>query len=99
MIVCAHEKIAEIRCEKGPHHAKRVCATCGKFQGWARKPETIAANGAVEKKCLDLWDAPLLTDWEREFVRSIADDPKKLSPKQRTKLELLWSEHRPQGGS
>jgi len=87
---CEHKSAIETKCDKGHHYAKRACADCGAFLGWAKNPRTVAAIAEIENKCLHLWTHPGLSDWERQFVRSIGDDPRKLSPPQNERIEALW---------
>jgi len=92
---CEHVNAKTIPTPEGPHHAKVVCTDCGKFLGWSAKPENEARNKA-ERKLIDALnqDSVPLSEWERGFVKSIAQQHPKLSPKQRDRLHELAKKFR-----
>lgn len=89
-MICEHINAKTILTPDGPHHGKVICSDCGKFLGWAPKPETEARNKAEARLIEALnQDSTPLSDWERSFVQSIAKQHPKLSPKQRETLQKL----------
>jgi hypothetical protein len=72
----------------GPHHAKKICADCGKFMGWFPKPETIERERENAEILTAISKIPDLPEWERNFVRGLITQ-KHMSPRQRAKLLQL----------
>jgi hypothetical protein len=69
------------------HYAMETCAVCGRFVRWLPKPETVQ-----RQRLARLAMRPDLTDWERQFIRSVGEK-KHLSPKQQVLVERLCREY------
>jgi hypothetical protein len=69
------------------HYAMETCAVCGRFVRWLPKPETVQ-----RQRLARLAMRPDLTDWERQFIRSVGEK-KHLSPKQQALVERLCREY------
>ncbi len=92
---CEHLNTKTIVMDSGPHYAKIVCADCEKFMGWSKKPETIERIKENGRKIDFLTSNPMLklTNWERQFIGSLATHPNKLSPKQQETLDKIATSH------
>jgi hypothetical protein len=79
------------------HHAKVICALCGRFIRWIEKPETIErrTRNAYTLARLGMCDG--LSDWERAFVASISKC-RTLSPKQQAVVDRLAAQYLSNGG-
>jgi hypothetical protein len=81
----------EVRAElshNSTHYAAWRCTECGRFRGWIPKPKTLTALQAENELIRKLLDSGKLNDRELEFCQSIKGQ-KKLSPRQRLKLEEI----------
>jgi len=63
------------------HHAAQRCGRCDTFLRWVPKPETQERQRQQGQTIRQLLNAPGLSHWEQDFLRSIKGQ-KKLSPKQ-----------------
>jgi hypothetical protein len=70
------------------HYAMETCAICGGFLRWLPKPETVQRQRLNAFKLARLAMRPDLTDWERQFIRSVGEK-KHLSPKQQALVARL----------
>jgi hypothetical protein len=82
---CSHPQKAIVPEKRGPHHAKQICAKCGKFLGWIAKPETIKRQAENAAILTALSKLTTLHEWERNFVRQLASS-RHISPKQQKLL-------------
>jgi len=71
------------------HHAKIVCAACGKYMGWQPKPETVVRRIETERKIAAV-GSKLLSSWEKAFIESIKKLDGKLSPRQQATLDKIY---------
>ena len=69
------------------HYGRWDCPACGAFLGWESSPETKARIAANVKKIEHCRKLTNLTEWERNFVASLAQQ--KLSPKQQVILDRI----------
>jgi hypothetical protein len=74
------------------HYAKEICSDCGQLLRWVAKPEAVERQRLNSFRIARLSMCDSLSDWEREFLKSIAARPK-LSPKQQACLNKIYSEH------
>ena len=82
---CEHSRVNVVVEKRGPHHAKKVCADCGKFIAWMPSPETLAQR-VKNTEILTALAKIELPEWERNFVRDLAKT-RNISPKQQS---MLW---------
>lgn len=82
---CAHERVTVVPEKRGPHHARRTCAVCGKFMGWLPKPETVERRKENERILTALAKRHDLDEWTRNFIRDLVTH-KNITPKQQTLL-------------
>src|SRR5262245_39496676 len=79
--VCEHlERHVEILPRGSLHHAKEFCRRCGRFLRFLPKPSTVERQRLNSFRVTRLAMSDSLTDWERQFLKSIAP-LKKLSPR------------------
>lgn len=90
---CSHLKTEIIPTPELQHHGKIVCADCGKFMGWAKKPQTVEREKRNAVALVRLRNDDRLTAQEREFISSIDGQGPKLSPKQQAWLESLATKY------
>jgi hypothetical protein len=74
------------------HHARLMCAVCGRFLRWLPRPETIERERVNAFRMARLAMHPDLTGWERQFIRSVGGK-KHLSPKQQALLVRLCAQY------
>jgi hypothetical protein len=74
------------------HHAMETCAICRRFLRWLPKPGTIERRTLNAFKLARLAMRPDLTDWERQFIRSVGKK-KHLSPKQQALIARLVTQY------
>jgi hypothetical protein len=84
---CSHP-ITRIDLANGIHHAKEVCAGCGRVLRWLPKPVTIERQQSNSFRIAKLSMQEGLTRWERKFLASIAQK-NRLSPRQQQVLDKL----------
>lgn len=90
---CEHANPEFIATPESTHHGKYICPDCGRFIGWAPKPETVERQKAQRKLIAQLSeDSMPLSPWERGFIASLAKQ-EKLSPKQADKLNEVARRH------
>ena len=89
---CQHTNRTVVLTPETVHHAKEVCAYCGKFIQWLPKPETIARELEEVKKRAALWKKPI-TEWEKQFLMTIERAGGRMSPKQRVIFERMVREY------
>jgi len=91
--VCRHGTTrVELMPQGYTHHARVICAVCGRFIRWSSKPATIERRALNAFRLARLAMHPDLTDWERQFIRSVGEK-KHLSPKQQALVERLCREY------
>jgi hypothetical protein len=92
--LCRHVATRTERFPGGkPHYAHEVCKTCGRHVRWFPKPATIERRKLNAFKLARLLMAEGLSDWERQFVKSLQRQAqKKFSPKQQAMLDRLVTE-------
>jgi len=88
MTDCDHYETEFILTPELTHHGKFICKTCGKFLGWAKKPETITREN-VNAATVDRLKHVSLTEWEKGFILSIEKQGMRLSPKQQDVLDKI----------
>lgn len=86
--MCDHTRTTFIPTPELIHHGKTVCADCGTFLGWVKKPETIERDKANTAAIARLKDRNL-TEWEKGFILSLEKQGRGFSPKQQAKLDKL----------
>jgi len=74
------------------HFARLTCALCGRHLRWLPKPSTMERRALNAFRLARLAMRPDLTDWERQFIRSVGEK-KHLSPKQQALVERLCREY------
>lgn len=90
---CQHTNTEFIPTPGSIHHGKTVCRECGRFIRFEPKPETADRKAKQEALIRQLAsDSMPLSEWERGFIKSIAEQ-KKLSPKQVDKLQEVARRH------
>jgi hypothetical protein len=88
--VCPHEKTVVKQLPPGcQHYAELRCACCGSFMRWLPSPQNIERRKANAFRLAKLQMLPGLTAWEHEFLRSLANQGGKLSPKQQEVFDRL----------
>ena len=91
MTDCLHLHLNTTLTPHLPHHGRLDCLDCGKFVGWAKKPETLIREQENEVKIKRLAEIlPQLGEWEREFVGSLKRQGAKISPRQQEKLDQIF---------
>jgi hypothetical protein len=86
---CAHEETRIVIERPGSvHFAREVCQNCDRVLRWLPKPSTLEARQFNALRIARLSMNESLRDWERKFVKSIAQQ-RKLSPKQMAVLDKL----------
>jgi len=71
-----------------PHYAKRVCACCNRFLGWAPKPESQQKRQQMQTTINQLLQSPQLSPWECEFLENMRER-RALSPKHQEILSRI----------
>jgi len=90
---CAHTVTRVERMDAGHiHHAREVCAVCGRFIRWLPKPETVERRRSNAIKLGKLTSCAGLDAWQRNFVRDIWQQ-QCLSPRQQCKLDEIAATH------
>ena len=92
MIDCEHYETEFVPTPELTHHGKFLCKTCGKFLGWAKKPETITRE-KVNAATVGRLKSASLTEWEKGFLLSIEKQGMRLSPKQQATLDKIAEQH------
>jgi len=91
--VCRHGTTrVELMPQGHTHHARVICAVCGRFIHWSSKPATIERRALNAFKLARLAMRPDLSDWERRFVGDVSKLAK-LSPRQQVLVERLCREY------
>jgi hypothetical protein len=86
---CRHEVTRVEQMPQGhTHHARVICATCRCHVRWLPKPGTVERQRLNAFRLARLAMVGNLSDWEREFLRSISQQPQ-LSPAQQRILDRL----------
>jgi hypothetical protein len=70
------------------HFAREICSNCDRVLRWLPKPATIEHRRFNALRIARLSMNQALSDWERRFVKSIAQQ-RKLSPRQQAVLDKL----------
>jgi len=83
---CNHPNEITIILENSVHYGKRVCADCGKWLGWLPNPKTTKLVSKQTQCIQDLLQNNTLPNQHRQFIQSISQSPKRLSPKQQKYL-------------
>jgi len=89
---CEHCNTITQRLKAGIHYGKVTCLHCGGFVGWAPKPATLERRKLLGFTLVRLGIHPGLSEWERRFVRDLAQR-KKISPKQQQIVDRLCADH------
>jgi hypothetical protein len=88
---CLHHHLKTTLTPAGPHHGRLDCLDCGRFVGWAKKPETLLREHENEQKMKHLVKLlPHLGRWEQEFIQSLRKQMPKISPRQQEKLDQVF---------
>jgi hypothetical protein len=74
------------------HYALERCGHCRAVLRWIARPATLEARKKNAERIAQLARCDGLTNWEREFVRSVAQQPKH-SPKQLAIIEKLCARY------
>lgn len=85
---CEHFPVDLILTPELTHYGKYICCACGKFMGWASKPENLERQKA-NAEALDKLGRCDLNNWEKGFVLSLTKQGAKLSPRQQELLDKL----------
>jgi len=88
---CEHSETRIEQLANGPHHAKEVCSDCGQVLRFVPKPATIERQHTNAFRLAKLAMSPVLTSWERGFVKSVSQH-RKLSPRQQDCLDRIYAE-------
>lgn len=91
-ICCLRQEVVTVLTPELQHHGKSVCANCGKFFGWVKKPETVAREGQNAQRIVAAGKLNL-TPWEKAFIGSLSEGGPKLSPKQQASLDKLAAKY------
>jgi hypothetical protein len=73
------------------HFGKEICWNCDRVLRFLPKPETVERQRMNAFRIAKLAMCNSLTNWERQFVKSIRAQ-RKLSPKQQAVLSKLYTE-------
>jgi hypothetical protein len=92
--LCRHVATRTERFPGGkPHYAHEVCSACGRHGRWFPKPATLERRKLNAARLVRLLMAEGLSDWERQFVKSLQRQAqKRFSPKQQAVLDRLATE-------
>ena len=91
--VCRHDTTrVELMPQGYTHHARVICAVCGRHLRWLPKPGTIERQRLNAFRLARLAMHPGLSDWERRFVGDILKLAK-LSPRQQVLVERLCTQY------
>jgi hypothetical protein len=91
--VCRHGTTrVELMPQGHMHHARVICALCGRFLRWLPRPETIERERVNAFKLAKLAMCEGLSKWERSFVHHVSQQ-RKLSPKQQALLVQLCTQY------
>jgi hypothetical protein len=97
--VCRHSTTrVEVMPQGYTHHAREVCAKCGRFVRWLPRPETIERARLNAFRLARLAMRPDLTGWERQFIRSVGEK-KHLSPRQEALIARLVENYLSEGNT
>jgi hypothetical protein len=89
---CEHsETRVEILPPGSYHFAKERCTNCDRVLRFLPKPQTIERQHLNAYRIAKLAMCDGLTDWERSFVKSVAQQ-RRLSPRQQDCLNRLYAE-------
>ena len=88
---CTHQKTTFIPTPETIHHGKTVCADCGAYIRFEKKPETVEREKRNAERIKQLQSIPTLSEWEKGFVESVSKQ-RKLSPKQQEFLDKIFME-------
>lgn len=89
---CEHSEQDLVLTPELLHYGKNVCRQCGRFMGWAKKPETVTREARNAVILAALKEKPL-TEWEKQFVLSLEKQGRHFSPKQQDILVRLADEY------
>ena len=89
---CRHHVTRTERLPGHVHFAREVCVVCGRFLRWSAKPATLEGQRSNGFRIAKLTMQEGLTPWEREFLRSVAHQPR-LSPRQQEILDKLCTKY------
>lgn len=79
---CEHANPEFIATPESTHHGKYICPDCGRFIGWAPKPETVERQKTQRKLIAQLSeDSMPLSPWETVSLK----------PGKNRKLVLDWN--------
>jgi hypothetical protein len=81
------------------HFAKLECAICGAFLKFLPRPENVERRKLLGEQIARLAVNPGLTEWERQFVSSLARRNGKLSPRQEEVFNRLCQTYLNKEGS
>lgn len=86
---CQHIIKTEVLTPGSIHHGKELCADCGAFLRWLKKPETLQREKDNAAKLAALKQANLV-EWEKGFILSLEKQGRGFSPKQQAKLDEMF---------
>ena len=90
---CQHTKSDFIPTPELTHHGKNVCSECGKFMGWAPKPETMEKQQRNATRIVTLRNEPRLSTWEKGFIATLDGQGPKISPRQQEVLDSIFTKY------
>lgn len=90
---CPHTTTRIILTPELTHHGKIACTACGKFMGWAKKPENIEREARHAVLIVRLRADARLAAKEREFIVSLDGQGLKRTPPQQAWLEALGAKY------
>lgn len=88
---CEHSETRIEQLATGPHFAREVCRSCDRVLRWLPKPQTVERQSTNAFRLAKLAMSPVLTSWERGFVKSVSQH-RKLSPRQQDCLDRIYAE-------
>jgi hypothetical protein len=80
---CPHNITQTVELPTGSvHFARMECATCGAFIKYVPRPENVERRKLIGEQIARLAVHPGLSEWQKQFIASIARRGNKLSPRQ-----------------
>jgi hypothetical protein len=98
VLQCTHSStISELLPPESRHYAKLKCGNCGAFLKFLPRPENQQRRVINGYRLAKLQMCPGLNSWEREFIKSLAKQGNKLTPKQQAVFDRLCLAHLEEG--